>query len=415
MKIKFYRLNNAEEIAKEVMSIWPIYLPKPKIEIVNEITCDSEPFILVGKDEKLDCAYFQAKPEPKDIITKAIELNFALTEKTTSARTLLTGKMTEKFVKSPIVNENCLAPFGCIQCVTSCPFNAINIVDGKISINAEKCTNCGLCTSSCPIGAINLSYPNWSAITLLTKFRNKGEKIKVSCRDADLIVPCIGVLGPEELFILQSLYDVELFCSNDECVNKKIAEKTMSIFDEVKEKIPKEKPSINLSGIKRKDYTKVVTSLRVEGKAVIDIHAYRAVITEECTLCGVCVRRCPTKALEYEIKESKVYIKFSPANCVGCNMCVNLCEEGAIYILKDYNYQSLNEDYSYILTEDEIVKCRRCGKPFDNKKRILRVAKLLNKPIEELEYCNECKQLITSEDILKNWKAKFGEIRRSKT
>ncbi|BFI77011.1 4Fe-4S binding protein [Sulfurisphaera ohwakuensis] len=414
MKIKFYKVNNTEEIAKELIKIWPMYLPKPKIEIVNEVICDDEPFILVGKYEKLDCAYFQAKPDPIDIITKAIELNFALTEKSANTRTLFTGRMTEKFVKSPIVNENCLAAVGCIQCITSCPFNLINIADGKLYINTEGCTGCGLCASSCPTGAINLSYPNWSGITLISKFRNKGEKIKVSCKDADLIVPCIGILGPEELFVLQSLYEVELYCPNEKCINRKAAEKTITIFNEVKEKIPKRNQAFDLIGIKRKDYTKLITSLKVTGKANIDIHAYRAVVTEDCTLCGACVRKCPTRALQYEINKDKVQIKFNPAKCIGCNLCVNLCEEGAIFILKDYNYESLNEDYYYILTEDEIVRCRRCGKPFDNKKKILRVAKLLNKPIEELEYCNECKQLITSENILRNWKSKFGEIRRSK-
>ncbi|BFH74638.1 hypothetical protein SJAV_25820 [Sulfurisphaera javensis] len=82
--------------------------------------------------------------------------------------------------------------------------------------------------------------------------------------------------------------------------------------------------------------------------------------------------------------------------------------------MKDKEYKSLKENYSYVVAEDEVVRCRRCGKPFDNKKKIMRVSSLLNIPTEELEYCNECKQTITAEKILKNWKERFGEIRRSK-
>ena len=42
---------------------------------------------------------------------------------------------------------------GCGACVPACPFNAIDMVDGKAQIN-EKCTMCGACITVCPVEAI---------------------------------------------------------------------------------------------------------------------------------------------------------------------------------------------------------------------------------------------------------------------
>ena len=41
------------------------------------------------------------------------------------------------------------------QCINACKYNAITIVNGKASINMEKCTRCGDCVSVCPYNAIN--------------------------------------------------------------------------------------------------------------------------------------------------------------------------------------------------------------------------------------------------------------------
>lgn len=45
---------------------------------------------------------------------------------------------------------------GCVArpCTTTCPKNAITIVNGRAAIDAENCINCGLCTKECPFHAI---------------------------------------------------------------------------------------------------------------------------------------------------------------------------------------------------------------------------------------------------------------------
>ncbi|MBA3070937.1 MAG: 4Fe-4S dicluster domain-containing protein, partial [Nitrospirae bacterium] len=42
---------------------------------------------------------------------------------------------------------------GCETCLSSCPFDAIEIKEGKASIN-EYCNICRACLSACPEGAI---------------------------------------------------------------------------------------------------------------------------------------------------------------------------------------------------------------------------------------------------------------------
>ena len=49
-----------------------------------------------------------------------------------------------------VIKEKCT---GCGICVRTCPFGAIEIVDGKASIG-DKCVLCGACVKACPFGAI---------------------------------------------------------------------------------------------------------------------------------------------------------------------------------------------------------------------------------------------------------------------
>ena len=41
----------------------------------------------------------------------------------------------------------------CGGCVSVCPVNCIELVEGRIRIDSSKCINCGACISICPVGA----------------------------------------------------------------------------------------------------------------------------------------------------------------------------------------------------------------------------------------------------------------------
>ena len=57
--------------------------------------------------------------------------------------------------KNPIFNPELCR--GCKSCAIerSCPSKAASMIDGKLSINSEKCLSCGVCTGKCPFGAIS--------------------------------------------------------------------------------------------------------------------------------------------------------------------------------------------------------------------------------------------------------------------
>lgn len=52
-----------------------------------------------------------------------------------------------------IVDPKCI---GCGGCVTECPTEALDIVDGRAVVDPKKCTSCGACTEVCPANALAL-------------------------------------------------------------------------------------------------------------------------------------------------------------------------------------------------------------------------------------------------------------------
>ncbi len=82
--------------------------------------------------------------------------------------------------------------WGCLglgDCVAVCNFGAMEIVDGIVSVDEEKCTACGACVSKCP-----------KSVLELRKKGVKGRRIYVGCSNKDkgavsrkaCSVACIG-------------------------------------------------------------------------------------------------------------------------------------------------------------------------------------------------------------------------------
>ncbi|MDF3002868.1 MAG: dihydroorotate dehydrogenase family protein, partial [Bacillota bacterium] len=55
-------------------------------------------------------------------------------------------------IDTPVCQRECTA------CVTACIYGAIQKIEGKILLDAEKCTGCGLCTFVCPENKFKLDW-----------------------------------------------------------------------------------------------------------------------------------------------------------------------------------------------------------------------------------------------------------------
>jgi NAD-dependent dihydropyrimidine dehydrogenase PreA subunit len=61
---------------------------------------------------------------------------------------------------------------------------------------------------------------------------------------------------------------------------------------------------------------------------------YRAVVDpEECISCGVCIGRCPVKAIAEDAEDEKDKAKVEQAKCIGCGVCVIGCPTDAIELV----------------------------------------------------------------------------------
>ena len=66
------------------------------------------------------------------------------------------GKLHMHSQVSPFIDpDQCV---GCGLCVKNCDFNAINIANGKASIDNKKCQGCAMCISVCPHHAANVPW-----------------------------------------------------------------------------------------------------------------------------------------------------------------------------------------------------------------------------------------------------------------
>jgi len=61
------------------------------------------------------------------------------------------------------INEN--ACRGCVNCIKSCPTEAMRVIHGKVRILEERCIGCGECIRSCRHRALSLQENDWDEVS----------------------------------------------------------------------------------------------------------------------------------------------------------------------------------------------------------------------------------------------------------
>lgn len=89
-------------------------------------------------------------------------------------------------------------------------------------------------------------------------------------------------------------------------------------------------------------------------------------VSEACTACGVCARACPTGALILlRASDSSFKLVFEPLNCIGCEICAQVCAPQAIDVKHHPDVQSVFlQEPPAILREGNLIHCERCNALF---------------------------------------------------
>ena len=89
--------------------------------------------------------------------------------------------------------------YGCLgygDCVTSCTFDALHMVDGVPVVDYDKCTGCGACTKVCPRNLIErIPFKEERMLVVACANKEPGKSVKEVCK-----VGCIGCKLCQRLF-----------------------------------------------------------------------------------------------------------------------------------------------------------------------------------------------------------------------
>ena len=80
---------------------------------------------------------------------------------------------------------------------------------------------------------------------------------------------------------------------------------------------------------------------------------------QSCTSCGLCVERCPTRALVATEDTSSWTLSFSHAACAACGACVAACPEDALSLHRGIEPTSLHMVRELVTTT--VRRCAVCG------------------------------------------------------
>ena len=95
--------------------------------------------------------------------------------------------------------------FGCLgfgDCVRSCNYDAIHIVDGLATVTYKKCVGCGACSKVCPRDIISITgFPEDRIPTVACSNKDKAKDAKAACLTA--CVACLACSKLSEIFTIK--------------------------------------------------------------------------------------------------------------------------------------------------------------------------------------------------------------------
>ena len=87
-------------------------------------------------------------------------------------------------------------------------------------------------------------------------------------------------------------------------------------------------------------------------------------VNNNCSFCGSCAKLCPLGALNLVEATEKKELKFTPALCSGCQLCVNSCSSRAIKVESLSKVENLFPLAKQRIKLGKINNCSNCGTEF---------------------------------------------------
>ncbi|MFB3926329.1 MAG: 2Fe-2S iron-sulfur cluster-binding protein [Syntrophales bacterium] len=128
-------------------------------------------------------------------------------------------------------------------------------------------------------------------------------------------------------------------------------------------------------------------------KLGVDVDEKRAA-TEQCILCGLCVRACreivDVNALQFQdrglgrdVEEPKV--EFNPALCIGCGSCAFVCPTSYVKMEEAGGKRTIwNKVF-------KMASCKVCGRYFAPQEQLEYISRKTGVPMDKLMVCVSCR------------------------
>ena len=349
--------------------------------------------------------------------TKPWKLQFRVTtSKTVSRRTLLLKPLSairEYRAHPVIVDYNaCSETVKCTLCIENCPERAL--IGKPPEVDPLKCTECGLCASICPSKA--LTMPSWGpgkTSVVLGKIRERysGPLTMLVLERNDLpVIARVETSPGKPPFIVEAVDSMDWLDARiimdvlTYGVSVAIYDRDGRVYDDIR-RIAHVASSLQELrdilwmhsdlGVDPGNYGLVMEELglnRIESKTpILGI----VKVSENCTLCDACVSNCPTGALRKSVEGDRVMLQFHHDKCTGCRVCESVCPHSAIHV--EWGVDREMYGRTVTLIQDELVRCRNCGKPlgaksmFQDIEKRLRARGVPEEAIKAIYLCDECK------------------------
>ncbi len=248
---------------------------------------------------------------------------------------------------------------GCIglgSCITACKFDAMSIEDGKLVIDREKCTGCGVCAEEihCPQNIIRMIPAEATNFIPCSSTIEEEDRVRKICNYG-----CIGcgeceIACPQDACHIVDNYaviDYSKCAGCDACTircRKKIVVDTYHDLTKLKEKVAFVHCSEGKKAAEIYESKGITTCEQAAKQNQIEL----GLCTTGCCGLGSCTKVCRYGAITMVDGSAQV----NPEKCVGCRDCYLTCPRHIISMVP-YSGQKMVACSSIYDYEDKAAVC----------------------------------------------------------